>query len=373
MQTTQFHQAWSERNEYWLTKPDKRRGRRAVRERTKEPLILCGHGVSMRIERGTLLIKNGFTHHPQEQDTFRFFRGDLTLPPKIIMLDGSGSLSFDVISWLAEQNVSLTRIGWQGDVVSIIGGSGAAYDSERVRWQMETRADHQRRLDFCCALIAEKIANSVVTLKTSLPDTPQRTIAIGRAEVAIDQLERRAVRSVTDILMIEAGAAAAYFTAWRGLPLNWRSRARFPIPDAWLFAGPRRAVRESQFATNRRASHPVNAMLNYGYAILHSQVQIEAVSQGYDPRFGVMHESRPDAQALILDLMEPARPTVDAAVLKFITTQTLSGADFVIRDDGVCRLAPQIARRICGLVVGTLTSNRRPGSTRGNHRIAPPA
>ena len=91
-------------------------------------------------------------------------------------------------------------------------------------------------------------------------------------------------------------------------------------------------------------------MLNYVYAVLHSQVQLEAVGDGYDPRLGIMHESRSDAQALVLDLMETRRPLVDAAVLKFVSVEMFSGSDFVIRDDGVCRLAPQLARRLTTVV-----------------------
>ena len=44
--------------------------------------------------------------------------------------------------------------------------------------------------------------------------------------------------------------------------------------------------------------------------------------------------------------MERRRPVVDAAALKFMTVEFLSGADFVIRDDGVLRLTPQLARWI---------------------------
>ena len=71
------------------------------------------------------------------------------------------------------------------------------------------------------------------------------------------------------------------------------------------------------------------------------------MADGYDPKLGIMHESRSDAQAFVLDLMERGRPMVDAAVLRFIAAQTFSGADFTIRDDGVCRLAPQLARQLC--------------------------
>jgi hypothetical protein len=36
----------------------------------------------------------------QKQETFRFFKGDADLPPRVIMLDGSGSITFDVLAWL---------------------------------------------------------------------------------------------------------------------------------------------------------------------------------------------------------------------------------------------------------------------------------
>jgi CRISP-associated protein Cas1 len=35
----------------------------------REPLILSGHGISLRIEGGALTIRNGFTHYPQKQET----------------------------------------------------------------------------------------------------------------------------------------------------------------------------------------------------------------------------------------------------------------------------------------------------------------
>jgi CRISP-associated protein Cas1 len=338
---------WAARNSHWQLKPVPQDRRPAKRKKTEMPLILCGHGVSLRIDRGTLFIQNGFTHYPQEREEFRFFRGDLNRPSRIIMLDGSGSLSFDVVSWLAEQNVPLIRIDWRGDAVSVIGGSGVAFDSNRIRWQIETRADPVRRLEFSCGLIAEKIRNSITTLKTTLPDTPARANALWKAEAAIDRLQSGAVRSVAEVLLIEARAASAYFTAWRGLPLRWPSRAAYPIPDAWRVAGARSAVRASRYVTNRHATHPVNAMLNYAYAALRSQVQMEAVAEGYDPRWGIMHADREGVEALVFDLMEPRRPMVDAKVLNFVARNKVAAGDFLIREDGVCRLAPQLARRVC--------------------------
>ena len=48
--------------------------------------------------------------------------------------------------------------------------------------------------------------------------------------------------------------------------------------------------------------------------------------------------------------MEPMRPAVDATVLELGQSQPLSPDDFILRDDGVCRLNPQLARMVAGTV-----------------------
>lgn len=199
---------WFERNEYWLesnSKPTRRQARGAPRL----PLILCGHGVSLNIDRGRLIVRDGLTHYPQERRTFEHFKGAVDLPSRIIVLDGSGSLSFDVITWLSEQSIPLVRVNWQGEVVSVIGGAGFAQDPERVRWQIETRHDTERRLEFSSRLIAEKLENSVKTMVTCVADSRSRAIAIARAESAISKLRGGYLRSIEDVRTAEAWSAAA--------------------------------------------------------------------------------------------------------------------------------------------------------------------
>jgi len=96
--------------------------------------------------------------------------------------------------------------------------------------------------------------------------------------------------------------------------------------------------------SNRHARHPVNALLNYGYAILESQVRIAIAEVGLDPTLGYLHACHPGRQALVYDLMEPYRPQVDRDVLAFVRSQTFTPRDFVIDDKGVCRLHPDLAR-----------------------------
>jgi len=120
--------------------------------------------------------------------------------------------------------------------------------------------------------------------------------------------------------------------------------------------------RTSQFqiAGNRNATHPVNAILNYAYAVLQSRIQIDAVAEGYDPAIGIMHEKRAGSSAFIFDLMVPERPAVYRKVLEFIKGHVFDPADLVIRSDGVCRLNPEMARCLAGVVSGARAGRLAP-------------
>jgi exodeoxyribonuclease-3 len=103
-------------------------------------------------------------------------------------------------------------------------------------------------------------------------------------------------------------------------------------------------------AGNRNAAHPVNTILNYAYAALESEIRIKAISDGYDPTIGIMHEGNDGSSKFVFDLMEPERPNVDRAVLGFVKGHVFNSADFVIRKDGVCRLNLEMARMIVAIL-----------------------
>ena len=86
--------------------------------------------------------------------------------------------------------------------------------------------------------------------------------------------------------------------------------------------------------------------MNYAYSTLESEIRIKAISDGYDPTIGIMHEGRDGSSKFVFDLMEPERPRVDRVVLDFVKGHVFDPADFVIRNDGVCRLNPEMARMV---------------------------
>jgi CRISPR-associated protein Cas1 len=85
-----------------------------------------------------------------------------------------------------------------------------------------------------------------------------------------------------------------------------------------------------------------------------ARTQVRLIAEGYDPTIGIMREREQDRgnyPARALDDVEPMRPVVDRAVLQIVNDETLLGADFLIQDDGCCRLNPELARRVAQLAV----------------------
>jgi CRISP-associated protein Cas1 len=348
MQLEEDDHAWAARSSMWRTRVEKASARRTKRAKAAPALTLAGHGVSLRIVGGALTIQNGFTHYPQKREIIRYFRGDLSLPERIILLDGSGSVTFDVLSWLAEQKVALIRIDWKGDVVSVAGASGYSANPFRVRWQWETRDDPAKRNEFCRSLITRKIEASILTLEKSIRRSDRWERAMKSAYSALSRLDDNPPENIIELRALEANCAASYFRSWVAIPIKWRGTSRRPIPDNWNSIGQRTSP--YHLAGNRNAAHPVNAILNYAYAALESEIRIKAISEGYDPTIGIMHEGSDGSSKFIFDLMEPERPGVDRAVLDFVKGHVFDPTDFVIRADGVCRLNPEMARMVVARV-----------------------
>ena len=81
---------------------------------------------------------------------------------------------------------------------------------------------------------------------------------------------------------------------------------------------------DEKFKRDREADDQ-NRFLNYGYAVLRAIVARAVCAAGLHPSFGVHHHNRYDAFCLADDLMEPFRPTVDAAVVRWIAEHGSAG------------------------------------------------
>jgi CRISPR/Cas system-associated endonuclease Cas1 len=122
-----------------------------------------------------------------------------------------------------------------------------------------------------------------------------------RCLCALTKIDEKSPATITELRALEANCAAAYFRAWQGIPIKWRGTSRRPIPDSWHSIEQRSSP--LHLAGNRNAAHPVNAMLNYAYTVLESEMRIKAIAEGYDPTVGIMHEGRDGSSKFVFDLM----------------------------------------------------------------------
>jgi len=332
---------WAERSEYWRTYEPKRAGQKQ-KYRYRQPLVLCGHGVKICVDHNTLLIREGFTHYPQTSESIRLFPGDANLPDRIIMLDGSGGITFDALDWMSDQRVGLVKLDWQGEISSMGGGAQYSANPKLVELQQKAKLS-KKRAEIARWLIGEKILASAKTLREIIPTSINQQNAISRLERRFSEIRNNKSLSISQLLGIEGDCAAAYFRAWHGVPLNWSGIKRKPIPNNWLEIAPRNMLWQ-RHAQNAR--HPINAMLNYGYGILKSQLRSEVVAAGLDPSIGFVHGNYSNRIPLVSDLMEPLRPVVDSNILRFALSHIFTPGDFTINRTGGCRLNPQLAKQI---------------------------
>lgn len=83
---------------------------------------------------------------------------------------------------------------------------------------------------------------------------------------------------------------------------------------------------------NRNADIPLNAALNYGYAILLSMVNREIVSRGYLTQCGICHRNEYNQFNLACDFMEPFRPAVDRLIVDFFASDFCPETKRVLAD-----------------------------------------
>jgi len=144
----------------------------------------------------------------------------------------------------------------------------------RIRSQIDAPKPLTKRL--WQTTVRAKIAHQKATLER-----------LGRSVTGFDDLIRK-VRS-GDPSNVEAQAARRY----------WR-----------LLMG-------KSFRRERYGSPP-NGLLNYGYTVLRAGTARAVVAAGLHPTVAIHHSNRGNAMALVDDLMEPFRPTVDLIVARLV-------------------------------------------------------
>ncbi len=271
--------------------------------------VLHGDGCSAKVQRGELVTFDG------EERRFSKVTHGLRA---IAFLGNSGFLTLDAIKWCDIQGIGLFVLGWHGELISVT--QPAMSGNVDVR-RAQFRAD---RFQVGKAILLQKFHSEVRIKKLS---AQAHRNALARIKTA---------RTVDDLFPIEAQAALDYWANWN-FELKYKKRN---WPDQWM----RFSYRASPVTGGpRHATHPVNAILNYAYAIAAAQITRTLQALGFDSLAGFMHADDNGRHSLSYDLLELLRSDIDNAILPWVQSHIWKRPDFPVTPEGLVRLQPTLA------------------------------
>jgi CRISPR-associated endonuclease Cas1 len=294
-------------------------------------ITLSGYGIDVRVDRGHLLLQDGIG---DERFTTRLPRVGHGLK-RLVVIGADGEVSLAALRWIADQNAAFVMLDRDGSVLMT---TGPVRSSDARLRRAQALAHHSgTALRISRELISQKLSGQELVAREQLQDSTT-------ADAIAKHNERLATAESVDALrLIEPRAAGSYWAAWRNVPVAFPKKDLLLVAEHWRKFGARISPLTG---SPRLAANPVNAILNYLYALLESEASLAVAVLGLDPGLGVMHVDTPSRDSLASDLMEPIRPQVDAFVLDWILREPLKRGWFFEQRNGNCRLMADFASRL---------------------------
>jgi len=301
-------------------------------------LVLDGYGLTVGVSRGHLVLADGLGSHRR---TRRLPRAQRTVR-RIVILGHTGHLSLEAVRWCTDTGITLTQLDTDGTLLLTAGGT--QHDDPRLRRAQAAAATTP---------VGERIAEALLRAKLDGQRHVATTLGADTTATQIDQLAAQLGQAggLAGMRNLEARAGNAYFAAWAS-----RARCRFAnkhrdrVPDHWPHFGARTSPLHQGGKSPRRAADPINALLNYTYALAESECRLALLALGLDPGLGIIHTDKKNRDSLALDLLEAVRPVVDHHVLQLLQTRHFTTDDFHETRDGHCRLLAPLSHHLAALL-----------------------
>lgn len=236
----------------------------------------------------------------------------------LVVVQGKALVACDVWRALAERQIPAVLLPGRGLGASVWMGA-ALGTTVALRTAQHRAAD---RLEWCLAsarrLLAAKFsaqARAAGLIERGPAPSASQADLLARLASAGQALAK--AETLAGLMGHEGTAAAA-----------WYQDLATCLPSHWHFQG-----------RNRRPPRdPVNALLSLGYTLLGGEMLGAVQQAGLDPARGLLHELVPGRESLVLDLIEPLRPSVAVVILGFLD-QLLAPEDFTHGEHEGCLLA----------------------------------
>ena len=308
------------------------------------PLLIIGFGTSINVDKRKLIITNRL------KDTrLEFF------PHKIshdgIIIDGhTGNITFEAMRWLSKHNINLTLLNWNGQLLANVMPEQPKSGKLRVK-QYQKYLDSEARFEIALKIVQTKVEQSLNLLEELSRFYESVDIAKIRKSAEKEDLflldimkksEKQAISKSIKQLMTYEGRIA-------GIYLEDITRIFHELYPEFNFTG----RKNKSNSRNYNASDEINALLNYGYAILESEIRKAINSIGLDYSIGFLHEINQSRTPLVYDVQELFRWLIDISVIQLLEDKILKKSDFIITENYHTRLGENVAK----LLIEKINSN----------------
>jgi CRISPR-associated endonuclease Cas1 len=294
-------------------------------------VTLFGYAIKVRVDRGHLTLEDGIGADRRHARLPRVGHG----LRRLVVIGADGFVSLAALRWLADQEAAFVMLERDG---SVLATTGPVRPSDaRLRRAQALAFQSGAALRIVRELIDQKIVGQAQVAREKLRNsTLAHTIEELRSSVG-------SADTLHELHMLEAAAATAYWSGWETVSINFPKSDLPRVPEHWKSF---RARRSPISGSQRVAADPVNAMLNYLYALLESEARLAVAALGLDPGLGFLHFDSQSRDSLASDVMEPVRPQVDAFVLDWIARTPLKRKWFFEKPDGNCRLMASFTEQL---------------------------
>jgi len=298
------------------------------------PVVVAdGYALQVTVQNGQLNIIDGVGTHRRHRIITRSNR----IVKRLVVLGRSGTITLAALRWCTQVGISVSVIDPDGTLTAA--SSYPNPNDARLRRAQASALGTPTGRAIARQLIAAKITGHAEILE-SLEYPNEATLL----RTSRDILTSSPSLELDRIREIEAFAASIYFTKWsETVSANFAVRERSKVPRHWLLPSPRQSPLTYK-SSPRKAADPVNAILNYAYALGESIVRHACHTVGLDPALGVMHADKKHRDSMALDILEPLRPVIDNDILRLLRARRFRRLDFTETADGQCRLTESVTQ-----------------------------
>ena len=284
--------------------------------------LLRGYGVSISLKNSKIILKNGTHDVTGEYEKEEWFVN--RMPYEKIVVSGKGYISTEAMSVLSENNRHVILVNTYGNPVTFLEPVRSSLTATKYRMgQYDTFRNKSK-----CEYLSKQIVKAKLDTQIRfLESTEKKELLNGISK--LKQYRKSLDHSTPK--QIEAVSSRIYFREYSKL-----------IDERFQFT-----KRNSIQIQKYNATDVINALLNYGYAVLAGEISKFGNGVGLDAYYGFYHHNHTSFQSLVYDIIEPFRWLVECAVWRISEAKSkhrISKKQYAFTREGKIVLDSQLIR-----------------------------